>query len=117
MAAVTRTQLCDLCHLKPKFGDHQHCSATSCARKAAALCNNSATNYNYQHAGASAGSCPACLPVATNPQQQRAGGGPARLPVATNPQQQQQRAGGGPARLPVATNPQQHVVGAQLACQ
>ncbi|KAF7771803.1 hypothetical protein Agabi119p4_6114 [Agaricus bisporus var. burnettii] len=42
------TQLCDLCRLKPKFGNHQHCSKT-CASKAAALCNHCHKKPKFQN--------------------------------------------------------------------
>ncbi|EKM78957.1 hypothetical protein AGABI1DRAFT_114486 [Agaricus bisporus var. burnettii JB137-S8] len=42
------TQLCDLCHLKPKFGGHQYCSKT-CASKAATFCNHCHKKPKFQN--------------------------------------------------------------------
>ncbi|KAF8730639.1 hypothetical protein AX14_005328 [Amanita brunnescens Koide BX004] len=41
-------QLCDLCHQKPKFSNHQYCSKT-CAAQAATLCNHCHKKPKFQN--------------------------------------------------------------------
>ncbi|KAF8335148.1 hypothetical protein F5887DRAFT_620500 [Amanita rubescens] len=84
-------QLCDLCHQKPKFSNHQYCSKT-CATQASALCKHCLKKPKFQNFDYCGKNC-AALAAASGAVRPQAG-------VVVNPVQQQV-----PATKAVANNP------------
>ncbi|PFH48380.1 hypothetical protein AMATHDRAFT_76772 [Amanita thiersii Skay4041] len=95
------TQLCDFCHQKPRFSNHQFCSKT-CASQAATLCKQCMKKpkfATFDYCGKN------CAALAKNSAAVQGMAAAAVAPVSVQQQQQQQSAAmaSGPAVVPVSS--------------